>query len=303
MVLKISEAVRMGLAANKPVVALESTIIAHGFPRPDNREVADALEGAIRDEGAIPATIAVIDGTVHVGLTSGQLDLIAERDDIEKCSLRDLAAVCQAGGCGATTVSATARLACMAGIAVFATGGIGGVHPGAAGSFDVSADLTELGRTPVAVVCAGAKSILDLPATLEVLETLGVPVVGYGCDAFPAFHSRDSGLPLRHRVDTPLEMAGLIRAQKALGLEAGILICNPPPEDVAMSRHELDAVVGLAQDRARDHGVSGAALTPYLLAALNDLSGGRTRMINQVLAVSNARLGACIASALCEGQG
>jgi pseudouridine-5'-phosphate glycosidase len=236
---------------------------------------------------------------VHVGLSDWQLDLIAERDDIAKCSLRDLAAVCRTGGHGATTVSATMRLAALAGIDVFATGGIGGVHPGAAITFDVSADLTELGRTPVAVMCAGAKSILDLPATLEMLETLGVPVVGYGCDTFPAFHSRDSGLPLRHRVDTPDEAAGLIRAQRALGLDAGILVCNPPPEEVAMTRPELDVLVARAQDRARDAGISGAALTPYLLAALNDLSGGRTRSINRALAIANARLGARIAAALC----
>lgn len=302
MVLQIAEAVRMALAANRPVVALESTIIAHGFPRPDNRALADALEQAVRDGGAVPATIAVIAGRVHVGLTADQLDLIADRDDIEKCSLRDLAAVCRAGGHGATTVSATMRLAAMAGLSVFATGGIGGVHPGADTSFDVSADLTELGRTRVAVVCAGAKSILDLPATLEVLETLGVPVVGYGCDTFPAFHSRDSGLPLRHRVDIPDDAAALIRAQAALGLEAGILVCNPPPETIALPREDLDALVARAQARARDDGVGGAALTPYLLAALNDLSGGRTRTINRALAVANAELGARIAAALCKDR-
>jgi pseudouridine-5'-phosphate glycosidase len=301
MVLTVSAPVRAALAAGRPVVALESTIIAHGFPRPDNRDVAEALEAAVRDGGAEPATIAVIAGTVHVGLSTGQLDLIAERDDIAKCSLRDLAAVCATGGHGATTVSATMRLAHRAGIAVFATGGIGGVHPGAGKSYDVSADLAELGRTPVAVVCAGAKSILDLPATLEMLETLGVPVVGYGCDTFPAFHSRDSGLPLSHRADTPEEMAGLIRAQTALGLDAGILIANPPPADVAMTREELDALVDQAQDKARADGVAGSALTPYLLAALNDLSGGRTRVINKALAIANATLGARIAAALCKG--
>lgn len=300
MVLTVSAPVRAALDAGRPVVALESTIIAHGFPRPDNRAVAEALETAVRDGGAEPATIAVIAGTVHVGLSAGQLDLIAERDDIAKCSLRDLAAVCAAGGHGATTVSATMRLAHRAGIAVFATGGIGGVHPGADQSFDVSADLTELGRTPVAVVCAGAKSILDVPATLEVLETLGVPVVGYGCNTFPAFHSRDSVLPLSHRADTPEEMAGLIRIQAALGLEAGILIANPPPADVAMTREELDGLVDRARERASADGISGAALTPYLLAALNDLSDGRTRTINKALAIANARLGARIATALCQ---
>jgi pseudouridine-5'-phosphate glycosidase len=300
MVLNISEPVRAALDAGRPVVALESTIIAHGFPRPDNRTLADALESAVRDAGAEPATIAVIGGAVHVGLSAAQLDRIAERDGIAKCSLRDLAAVCAAGGDGATTVSATMRLAHMAGISVFATGGIGGVHPGAGTSFDISADLTELGRTPVAVVCAGAKSILDVPATLEVLETLGVPVVGYGCDTFPGFHCRDSGLALGHRADTPADMAALIRAQTALGLDAGILIANPPPADVAMTRDERDALVSEARERARNDGVTGAALTPYLLAALNDLSDGRTRAINKALAIANAQLGARIATALCQ---
>ncbi len=296
--MQFNDEVRQARSDGHAVVALESTIIAHGFPRPDNRALADRLEEAVRDNGAVPATIAVIGGRVCVGLTPGQLDLIADRDDIEKCSLRDLAAVCAQGGHGATTVSATARLAAAAGIKVFATGGIGGVHPGAGESFDVSADLIELGKTSVAVVCAGAKSILDLPATLEVLETYGVPVVGYRCDEFPAFHSRSSGLALRHSGQTPDDLAAIIRAHAGLGLDSGVLICNPPPESVAMPRPELDALVADALRAARADGIQGAALTPYLLAKLNDLSGGRTRVINRALAESNAALGARIAAAL-----
>jgi pseudouridine-5'-phosphate glycosidase len=292
--------VKMALDAGNPVVALESTIIAHGFPRPDNLDVGLALETAVREAGAVPATIALIGGEVHIGLEEAQIERLALSGDVAKCSLRDLGYVSAQGRNGATTVAATVRLAAMAGIRVFATGGIGGVHPGAGSSFDISADLQELGRAPVAVVCAGAKSILDLPATLEVLETAGVPVIGFRCDEFPAFHCRSSGLPLPCRTDSPQELALIAKRHWELGLESAVLVCNPPPQDVAFAPDELADLVARAQRQAQLAGIGGGALTPYLLEALNQLSGGRTRVVNRALALSNATVGAQLAVALAE---
>jgi pseudouridine-5'-phosphate glycosidase len=292
--------VKAAVREGRPVVALESTIIAHGFPRPDNLDVGLALEAAVREAGALPATIALIGGEICIGLERAEIERLALSGEVAKCSLRDLGYVSAQGRDGATTVAATVRLAAMAGIPVFATGGIGGVHPGAGSSFDISADLQELGRSPVAVVCAGAKSILDLPATLEVLETAGVPVVGFGCDEFPAFHSRSSGLPLPCRADTPADLAAMARRHWDLGLESAVLVCNPPPEEVAFPPDELADLVARAQRQADADGIKGGALTPYLLEALNKLSDGRTRTVNRALALSNADVGARLAIALAD---
>ncbi len=300
MTITVSEEVRDALESKRPVVALESTIVAHGFPRPDNLQLGRDLEDAVRGAGAVPATIAIIAGEVRIGLTPDGMERIANGVDVEKCSLRDLAAVSAGGGDGATTVASTMRLAAQAGIRVFATGGIGGVHPGAGDSFDVSADLPELGRSAVAVVCAGAKSILDLPATLEVLETQGVPVIGMNCDEFPAFHARSSGLPLRHRCDDEAELAALLRQHWDLGLTSGVLVCNPPPAEMALTNAELRGLLEQAEREATAAGVHGAGLTPFLLAALNRLSNGRTQRVNRTLAIANAELGGRIAQALAD---
>ena len=294
MLVQISDEVRAALDCGGPGVALESTIIAHGFPRPDNLAVGFELEAAVRAAGATPATIALFDGRVRVGLDRPALERLAA-GEVAKCSLRDIAALTAAGAAGATTVAATLRIAAAAGIAVFATGGIGGVHRGAGGATDVSADLAELARSRVAVVSAGAKSILDLAATLEVLETHGVPVIGFGTDEFPAFLSQTSGLRLRHRVDTVTALARIVRAQRDLDLPAGLLICQPPPAAQAMAAAEVEDLVDRAVAEAAEAGIAGAALTPYLLAAMDRLSAGRTRRVNRALAIANAQLAAALA--------
>ncbi len=302
MQLKFSEEVAGALKAGRPVVALESTIIAHGFPWPDNLELGRCLEGAVREQGAVPATIAILDGEVRIGLDDGGLTRLAESGgEIAKCSVRDLPVVIGRGGDGATTVAATARIAHLAGIAVFATGGIGGVHrPGRPGgvSHDVSADLYEMARTPITIVSAGAKSILDLPATVEMLETLGVTVLGFGTDCFPAFFSRESDLPVMTRVDDVAAVAATIAARDGLGLEGAVLVCNPPPQDAAIAAAEVEDWLKQALRQAQEQGVSGSATTPFLLARLRELSGGRTVGVNKALAIANARLGAEIARAL-----
>jgi pseudouridine-5'-phosphate glycosidase len=303
MVLRLSDEVAAALAAGGAVVALESTIVAHGFSRPDNLAVGQALETAVREAGAVPATIAVLDGIAHIGLTAADLARLAGDDGIGKASSRDLPHLLATGASGATTVASTMFLAAKAGIRVFATGGIGGVHPREPGAaLDVSADLAELARSPVVVVCAGAKSILDLPATVEALEALGVPVIGYGCDEFPAFHARSSGLALRQRVDDPATLARVVAAQAALGLPGGMLVCQPPPADAAVARNVLDGWIGAALAEAAARGVRGAAVTPFLLAALDRLSGGRSKRVNRALAVANARLAGELAAALSPGR-
>jgi pseudouridine-5'-phosphate glycosidase len=296
--LSIAPEVSAALAAGRPVVALESTIISHGMPYPQNLEMAQRVEGIIREEGAVPATIAVADGRIHVGLDEALLHRLATAKDVAKLSRRDLAGILASGGLGATTVAATMIAAHLAGIRVFATGGIGGVHRGAETSFDVSADLDELARTPVAVVCAGAKSILDLPKTLEYLETRGVPVIGYGTDTLPAFFSRSSGLALALRRDTPEEVAALLDAQAALGFPAGAVIANPIPEAHALPEAEIDAAIASALADAGREGVGGKEVTPYLLARIVALTGGRSLTANIALVEHNARLGARIAKAL-----
>jgi pseudouridine-5'-phosphate glycosidase len=295
--LSIAAEVRDALAARRPVVALESTLVAHGMPYPQNLQTARRLEAIIRGEGAVPATIAIAGGRIVVGLSEAELERIATAEEVAKVSRRDLAAVLVSGALGATTVAATMLGAHLAQIRIFATGGIGGVHRGAEASFDISADLEELARTPVAVVSAGAKAILDLPKTLEYLETRGVPVIGYGTDSFPAFYCRSSGLRLDLRCDTPEAVAALLQAQDALGLSAGTLIANPIPVAQALPEAEIEAAIdGALADAARE-GVTGKAVTPYLLARIASLTGGRSLAANMALVEHNARVGAQIAVA------
>jgi pseudouridine-5'-phosphate glycosidase len=290
------------LRDKRPVVALESTLIAHGLPWPINLDTARAAEAAIRAEGAIPATIAVLGGRPTVGLSDTEVEAFARSKDILKASRRDLCVAIAQQRDAATTVAATMALAHQAGIRVFATGGIGGAHPSPGSNpsgvnWDVSADLMELARTPVAVVCAGAKSILDLPRTLEILETNGVPVVGFGTDDFPAFYLRSSGLAVSARVDTPEEAAKLLAVHWDLG-GAGAVIAQPLPDEVALNVEEFRSALSSANESAANAGVRGKALTPYLLRQLADLTGGKTLRANQVLVVENARLAARIARAL-----
>jgi pseudouridylate synthase len=280
------------------VVALESTIISHGMPWPHNLETAHRLEADIRGAGCVPATIAVVDGRLKAGLAPDEIERLA-RDgaNVAKVSRRDLAIVVAREGTGATTVAATMIVAALAGIRVFATGGIGGVHRGAAASFDISADLMELARTPVAVVCAGAKGVLDLRLTLEYLETLGVPVIGFGTDRLPAFWTRDSGLGVDARADTAEEVARLLHAKWSLGLEGGIVVANPIPERFELPRERVERAIDQALDEARAQGVAGKAVTPFLLARVNALTGGDSLEANVALVRNNAVVAAKIAAA------
>lgn len=296
--LKLSPEVARALTENQPVVALESTIIAHGLPRPRNLDIARSLEAVVREAGAVPATIAILDGRVRVGLDDADLVHLAESEAIAKVSRRDLPAILTRGDDGATTVSATMIAAHMAGIPIFATGGIGGVHRGAAESFDISADLNELAVTPVAVVCAGAKAILDLPKTLEVLETLGVPVIGHATDTMPAFWCRSSGLKLALRCETATELAGTLQMQRALGFAGGAVIANPIPEAAALSNEVVERAIGEALAAAERDAVTGAAVTPYLLARLAEITDGASLEANVALVENNARLAARIAVAM-----
>jgi pseudouridine-5'-phosphate glycosidase len=301
--LTIADEVRAALEAGRAVVALESTIVTHGMPYPRNLETALGVEDVVRAHGAVPATVAVVEGRPRVGLEPGELEKLAAGEGIAKASRRDLGALVATGRSAGTTVAATMFLAHLAGIAIFATGGIGGVHRGAETSFDVSADLDELGRTPVAVVSAGAKSILDLPRTLEVLETRGVPVIGFGTDEFPAFFTRSSGLPVDHRVDSPEELAAVLVAHRALGLPSGVLVANPVPAADALDGAEIDAAVDEAVRDAERSGVGRRELTPYLLARIVELSGGRSLAANVALVRNNAALAARTAVALAEAGG
>ena len=287
------------LAAGRAVVALESTIITHGMPHPQNVETARAVEAEIRALGAVPATIAVLDGRPKIGLDEADLAALVERQGVVKASGRDLAAVMARGGSAGTTVSCTMRLAALAGIRVFATGGVGGVHRGAESTWDVSADLTELGQTEVAVVCAGVKSILDIPKTLEVLETQRVPVIAYGTAAFPAFFARDSGEMADHRLDTPEEIAAAIDLHVRLGSGTGLLIANPVPEEDALAPSEIDAIIDEAIAAADAQGITRKQLTPFLLERIATRSDGRSLAANIALVRNNARLAARIALALC----
>jgi pseudouridine-5'-phosphate glycosidase len=299
--IQTSDEVSGALAAGRPVVALESTIITHGMPYPANLETARAVEGVVRANGAVPATIALIDGRARVGLDDATLERLASSDTVAKASRRDLPALVAVKASAGTTVAATMYLAHRAGILIFATGGIGGVHRGAERTFDVSADLDELGSTPVAVVCAGAKSILDLPKTLEVLETRGVPVIGVGADEFRAFFCRRSGLPVDHRVETSEELAAVLAAHRALGMRGGVLVVNPIPQADALDGSDIDVRIDEAVAEAERAGVSRKEVTPYLLERINELTRGRSLTANIALIRNNAALAARTAVALAAG--
>ena len=296
MQLTYSPEVRAASAAGAPVVALESTIITHGMPWPQNVETARRVEAEVRAAGAVPATIAVLGGVLHIGLSAAELETLGQARGVAKLSRADLAACLATGGSGATTVAATMIAARLAGIAVFATGGIGGVHRGAERSFDISADLRELSETPVTVVAAGAKAILDLPKTLEVLETLGVPVIAYGQDAFPAFWSLDSGLPAPLRMDSAARIAATHRMRAALGLPGGQLVANPIPAEAEIPRAVITPVIEQALAEAEAQGIAAKAVTPFLLQRIFELTGGRSLEANIALVLNNARLAAAIAT-------
>ena len=295
---RVDREVTDALATGRPVVALESTIITHGMPYPANVETARAVEQVVRDNGAVPATTALIDGELRAGLGSAELDALGQARHVVKASGRDLAAVMVRSGSAGTTVSATMRIAALAGIRIFATGGVGGVHRGAEETFDISADLTELGRTEVAVVCAGVKSILDIPKTLEYLETQRVPVIAFGQDDFPAFYTRASGLRADHRLDTPDEIARAIDLHARIGSGTGMLIANPIPEGDALDPAFIDGAIADAVAEAALRGIARKELTPFLLARINELSGGRSLAANIALVRNNAALAARIAVAL-----
>lgn len=298
--LRLSTEVAAALADGRPVVALESTIISHGLPRPRNLEAAREFEEILRSQGVTPATIAVLDGVPRVGLEPDEVRRIVE-EDLAKASVRDLAILAALGRSGATTVAATAYLAGLAGVRVFATGGLGGVHRGAQDTFDESADLSVLAHSPVAVVSAGAKSVLDLPATLERLETLSVPVVGFGTDVFPRFWLRESDLTLDWRVDDPADVAAILRAQDLLGTGAGLVVANPLPPELEWDLVEHDRVLAEAFAEADAQGVRGKAVTPFLLLRIVELSGGKSLEVNLDIARNNVRLAARIATAFAAG--
>lgn len=296
--LDIAPEVRDALASKRAVVALESTIICHGMPYPRNAETALRVEAAVRDGGAVPATIAILGGRLKVGLDENEIGDLAERGPgIAKTSRRDIPFVVARGEDGATTVAATMIIAAMAGIEVMATGGIGGVHRGVQETMDISADLEELARTNIAVVCAGIKSVLDIGRTLEYLETVGVPVVGFGTDTVPAFYARSSGFPVDYRVDDPAEAARAIRAKFSLGLDGAMIIGNPVPEADALAAEEIDGVIEAAIEEMNERGVTGKDTTPFLLARIAEKTGGRSLEANIALILNNARVAAEIAAA------
>ncbi|TRZ54536.1 MAG: pseudouridine-5'-phosphate glycosidase [Streptomycetaceae bacterium] len=295
--IKYSAEVTAAVAVGKPVVALESTIISHGLPRPSNLSVAIECENIVRHHGAVPATIALLDGVVHIGLESHELEAIANRDDISKASTRDLAIIVAAGKSAATTVAATAHIAAIAGIKVFATGGLGGVHRGASETFDESADLTALSQLDMTVVCAGVKSILDVQATLERLETLAIGLVGYKTSRFPGFYLTDSGYDLEHRVDSPEEIAAIIKARTLIGTQfKALVVANPVVIQMQKERHDQILAAGLA--KAAAHSVVGKAVTPFLLEHFHKASEGESLAINTEIIKSNCALAAEIAVAL-----
>ncbi len=296
MKLNYSNEVHTALEQGKPVVALESTVITHGLPYPANRETALAMETSVRESGAIPATIAVLQGEITVGLSPEQIEYLAKAIDVRKCSRRDLPIAVGLGEDAATTVAGTMIVANMAGIRVFATGGIGGVHRGH--PFDVSADLLELGRTPVAVICAGAKSILDLPLTLEVLETQGVPILGYQTDNLPLFFTRESDLAVDVRVENPQQVANIIKAAGDLKAEHGILITVPVPEDKALAGDIAEKAIEQATEEAEAQGIHGKEITPFVLARVVELTEGKSMVANRALLENNARIAAQIAALL-----
>lgn len=294
-VLEITPAVSDALSARRSVVALESTIITHGMPYPQNVETALGVEAVVHGEGATPATIALIGGRIRVGLSADEIDRLGQAKRAVKASRRDLSAVIAAKADAGTTVAATMAIAALAGIELFATGGIGGVHRGAETTFDISADLVELARSPVAVVCAGCKSILDIAKTLEFLETQGVPVIGYRTDEFPAFFARSSGYSIDHRFDSAAEIATVIRMERKLNSASGILIANPVPEDDGLDGPEIEQRIAEAVREAEQAGVARKAVTPYLLKRINELSGGKSLTANIALIRNNAALAGKVA--------
>jgi pseudouridine-5'-phosphate glycosidase len=295
--IKLSAEVSAAIKAGKPIVALESTIISHGLPRPSNLEVALECERIVRDAGAVPATIALLDGKILVGLERSELEAIANRDDISKASIRDLAIIVAQGKSAATTVAATAHIAALAGIHVFATGGLGGVHRGANESFDESADLTALANVDMTMICAGVKSILDVPATLERLETLAISLVGYKTTAFPGFYLTDSGYTLEHRVDSAAEIATIIKARKEVGtLSKALVVANPVVKEMDKARH--DEILKSGLEKADKQGVIGKDVTPFLLEHFHTTSKGESLAINTEIIKANCLLGAQIAVAL-----
>lgn len=299
--LDIAPEVQKALDEGRPVVALESTIISHGMPYPQNVETALQVEKIIRENGAVPATIAIIGGRLKAGLTPEEIEYFGKKGQaIAKASRRDLAVLCARGQDGATTVTTTMIIAHMAGISMFATGGIGGVHRGAETTMDISADLEELARTPVMVVCAGAKSILDLGLTLEYLETHGVPVIGYGTEELPAFYTRTSGFPVDYRVDTPEELAAAFRAQNDMALGGGMLVTNPIPEAYSMDPAVINGAIDQAVTECREKGIHGKGITPFLLARVAELTGGDSLASNIQLVYNNARVAAQTAAAYCR---
>ena len=299
--LSISPEVQAALNAGKPVVALESTIISHGMPYPQNVETALRVEQTIRDNGAVPATIAIIGGQLKAGCTPEEIEYLGKKGQaVTKASRRDLPVLVARKEDGATTVTTTMIIAAMAGIKIFATGGIGGVHRGAQQTFDISADLEELAQTPVMVICAGAKSILDLGLTLEYLETKGVPVIGYQTEELPAFYTRHSGFKVDYRIDTPQELAAAFKAKIDCGLKGGMLVTNPIPEQYSMPKDVIDAAIEKALQEMDAAGVHGKQCTPFLLAKVKDLTGGDSLAANIQLVLNNARLAAQTAVALCE---
>ena len=297
--LDLSPEVTAAKAAGKPVVALESTIISHGMPYPQNVETALRVERTIRENGAVPATIAVIGGRLKAGLTQEEIEYLGKKGrGVAKASRRDLPVLVARGEDGATTVTTTMIIAALAGIKVFATGGVGGVHRGAETTMDISADLEELARTPVMVICAGAKSILDLGLTLEYLETKGVPVIGYGTEELPAFYTRKSGFKVDYRIDTPEELAAAFRAKFEMGLEGGMLVTNPIPEEYSMDPVRINAAIDEAINEANRLGIKGKETTPFLLAKIKDITGGDSLASNIQLVLNNARLAAKVAALL-----
>ena len=299
--LQLSPEVDKALREGRAVVALESTIISHGMPYPQNVETALRVEQTIRDNGAVPATVAVIGGRLKAGCTPEEIEYLGKKGQaVTKASRRDLPVLIARGEDGATTVTTTMIIAAMAGIKVFATGGIGGVHRGAQQTFDISADLEELASTPVMVICAGAKSILDLGLTLEYLETKGVPVIGYGTDELPAFYTRHSGFGVDYRIDTPEELAAMFQAKLDCGLKGGVLVTNPIPEQFSMPKDVIDCAIEQALHEADEQGIHGKQTTPFLLARIKDLTGGDSLAANIQLVLNNARLAARTAVAMMQ---
>ena len=298
--LDISPEVKAALSAGKPVVALESTIISHGMPYPKNVETAMLVEKTIRDNGAVPATVAIIGGRLKAGLSPEEIEYLGKTGrGVAKVSRRDLPVIVARGADGATTVTTTMIIANMAGIQVFATGGIGGVHRGAETTMDISADLEELSQTPVMVICAGAKAILDLGLTLEYLETKGVPVIGYGTDELPAFYTRKSGFGVDYRLDTPAQLAAAFRAQRGMGMKTGMLVTNPIPEEYSMDHEVINKAIDQAIEESREQGIKGKETTPFLLARVAEITGGDSLESNIKLVLNNAALAAKTAAELC----